>query len=158
MTGLILGEYEKAIISPPHSRAFFEANGTFLDCRGRLEIEEHVRLGFGLKIITASHDANAMILDQPFETMELHEVLIRRKVWVCSFALLYDCEIGEGALVGAGAVVKSVDVPPWHHVEGNPARVVARFLGYQREWQRLPPDCQFVLLQHERRGSCQVSA
>lgn len=52
------------------------------------------------------------------------EVIIGTDVWVgANSVLLSGIEIGDGAIVGAGAVVTS-DVPPFSIVVGNPARVV----------------------------------
>jgi maltose O-acetyltransferase len=54
------------------------------------------------------------------------DVLIGDRAWVCYRAIILPgvC-IGEGAVVGAGAVV-SRDVEPYSIVAGSPARVVGR--------------------------------
>jgi len=46
--------------------------------------------------------------------------------------VLYNCHVGEGAVVSVGSVVRSRDVPPWTMVEGNPARIIARY--EEGEW------------------------
>jgi len=46
------------------------------------------------------------------------------QAWVCADAFVGpNCKVGEGAIVGAAAVVVK-DVPPWKVVVGNPARVI----------------------------------
>ena len=51
-------------------------------------------------------------------------VIIGENAWIATrVVLLGGCRIGEGAIVGAGAVV-DFDVPPYSIVAGNPARVV----------------------------------
>ena len=42
-----------------------------------------------------------------------------------SATILAGVTVGEGAIVGAGAVVTK-DIPPWTIVAGNPARVLRR--------------------------------
>lgn len=117
----------------------FEKNDIFLDCRGHLWIEKHTRWGFGVKVITATHDQSLMPDEKPFPEMLKREVIVRRLAWIASFALLYNCEIGEGALVGCGAVVKGVVVPPWTWVEGNPAMIVGHYDHEERKWRRCEP-------------------
>jgi putative colanic acid biosynthesis acetyltransferase WcaF len=51
-------------------------------------------------------------------------ITIGADAWVCSQALVGpNVDIGEGAIVGAGAVAMR-DVPPWAIVAGNPAVIV----------------------------------
>jgi len=51
-------------------------------------------------------------------------IVVGRNAWVGARAvLLRGCELGEGAIVGAGAVV-DFRVPPYAIVAGNPARIV----------------------------------
>lgn len=76
-------------------------------------------------IYTLSHvfsDRNVPIRDQGYE--ELHPVVVGRDVWIASRAIvLPGVSIGDGAVVGAGAVVTH-DVPAFAVVAGNPARVI----------------------------------
>ena len=54
-------------------------------------------------------------------------LVVEANAWICSNAVLYNCRIGTGAVVAAGCVVRSRDVPAHTMVEGNPAVVVAEF-------------------------------
>jgi acetyltransferase-like isoleucine patch superfamily enzyme len=60
----------------------------------------------------------------PAPTASVISVAIRRNAWVGARAiLLAGADVGEGAIVGAGAVV-DFSVPAFAIVAGNPARVV----------------------------------
>jgi len=61
-------------------------------------------------------------------------VVIDDYAWMASDVVLYNCHVGEGAVVSVGSVVRSRDVPPWTMVEGNPARVIARYDHERGEW------------------------
>lgn len=111
----------------------------FLDCRGDLAVEEGTKWGYGVKVLTASHDPDLMPFEPVFKDWVKRSVIVRRLAWICSFALLYNCEIGEGALVGSGAVVKGVRVPPWKWVEGNPAMIVGYYDHEKKHWMRCEP-------------------
>jgi putative colanic acid biosynthesis acetyltransferase WcaF len=53
-------------------------------------------------------------------------IVIRDAAWICADAFIGpDVTIGEGAVVGARAVVVK-DVEPWTVVAGNPARTIKR--------------------------------
>lgn len=53
-------------------------------------------------------------------------IAIGPQAWVCADAFVGPGRrVGEGAIVGAAAVVVE-DVPPWHIVAGNPARVIKK--------------------------------
>jgi acetyltransferase-like isoleucine patch superfamily enzyme len=67
-------------------------------------------------IYESGHPRDIRLDDKP--------VIIDRDAWVGAHAIvLKGVTIGEGAIVGAGAVVTK-DVPPYTVVAGNPARVV----------------------------------
>jgi putative colanic acid biosynthesis acetyltransferase WcaF len=52
------------------------------------------------------------------------EIVIGDKVWICAGAFIGPgVKIGEGAVVGARAVVMK-DVKPWTIVAGNPAKII----------------------------------
>lgn len=61
------------------------------------------------------------------EGVVLRPVVVDDYAWIGSDAVLYNCHVGEGAVVAVGSVVRSRDVPPWTMVEGNPARIIARY-------------------------------
>jgi acetyltransferase-like isoleucine patch superfamily enzyme len=62
-------------------------------------------------------------------------VIVDKGAWIGSNSVLYNCHIGEGAIVAIGTVVRSQEVKPWVMVAGNPARVMARYV--DEHWQYL---------------------
>lgn len=118
-------------------QSYFEQRFIELDCRGTLEIDAESHWGFYVKVITQSHEVTngvavglaAKAIDRP--------VMVRRNAWIGSGALLYNCIIGEGAIVAVGSVVRSCEVRPYTMVAGNPARVVGRFR--DGKWLMLEP-------------------
>jgi len=68
------------------------------------------------------------ILDTQYDDTN-HSVCIGNDVWIGDYAVIIKGNIGDGAVIGAGAIVTG-DVPPYAIVAGNPARVVGyRFEG-----------------------------
>lgn len=75
----------------------------------------------GAFLCTASHDISSTRFELVTKPIELKD-----GAWCSSNALvLPGVTIGEGAVVGAGAVVTK-DVEPWTVVAGNPARFVKK--------------------------------
>jgi len=68
-------------------------------------------------------------------------VIVKNHAWIGSGALLYNCVIGEGAVVAIGSVVRSCEVAPRVIVAGNPAKVIARWddgwVYNQKKWRVL---------------------
>lgn len=95
----------------------------FVDCRGpkMLTIADASTWGHEVKIITLSHDPRpgrrGAVTPRP--------VTVRRGAFIGAFATLFNCEIGEDAIVATGTVVRSQDVPARVIVAGNPAAIVA---------------------------------
>ncbi|MDR1126365.1 MAG: CatB-related O-acetyltransferase [Deltaproteobacteria bacterium] len=53
-----------------------------------------------------------------------NQVIVGNDVWICRHAvILTGVQVGDGAIVGAGAVVTK-NVPPYAIVGGNPARII----------------------------------
>ena len=103
---------------------YFLGRGCFIDAKGPLEIAGDSTWGYGVRVLTRSHTIAGgvgPVVPRP--------VIVERGAWIGSFALLYNCRIGEGAIVAAGAVVRSCEVAPRVLVAGNPAEVVARWDG-----------------------------
>lgn len=70
-------------------------------------------------ILTGTHDVN----DEHFQ-LQTKPVTIGNYAWICTGALILPgVTIGEGGVVAARAVVTR-DVPAYHVVAGNPAKVV----------------------------------
>lgn len=97
---------------------------TFI-CEG-VTIEDEVMVGHGVMFIN-DRDPRSVNSDGSLKTdddWECIPTLIKKRASIGSNAtILCGVTIGEGALVGAGAVVTR-DVPPGTIVAGNPAKVV----------------------------------
>lgn len=119
-------DYFDHVNSPAgHTAQYYRERGCRLDVRGTLKIHPDSRWGFYITVITLSHQrskndhlADGALVDRP--------VIVDKDAWICSGAILYNCIIGEGAIVAVGAVVRSQEVKPFVMVAGNPARVIAR--------------------------------
>lgn len=107
------------------SKFYFEQRHTRLDLRGPLSIAGDSHWGFFVTVITRSHKIKGGKLSKPVN----RPVTVESKAWIGSRALLYNCIIGEGAVVAAGSVVCSCEVASNVVVAGNPAKVVARWDG-----------------------------
>jgi len=107
-----------------HPLSYYLTRRIFLDCRGPLKIHPETEWGWEVMVLTQSHDISNWSGKIGKATSK--PVIVEKGAWICSRALLYNCVVGEGAIVAAGAVVRSMTVPAWTIVEGNPARVVRR--------------------------------
>lgn len=105
---------------------YFLGRDIWLDCRAPncLQISAEANLGWCINIVTLSHDPRPGYFGRTCGRL----CRIDAKAFVAGFCTLYNCHIGEGAVVVVGSVVRSQDVAPWTMVEGNPARVVARLV------------------------------
>lgn len=112
--------------------SYFQKRGITLDCRGPLTIAKGTFWGFGVTVLTQSHDIGAGVVGAVVD----YPVTVERGAWIGSGALLCGCHIGAGAIVAAGTVVRGQTVAPRVMVAGNPARVIARWDG--ERWVYLP--------------------
>ena len=91
---------------------------------GEIHMGDHVLVSPG--VVIASHQHSFGERDRPMaqQPIRFAPVVIEDDVWIGANAtVLPGVRIGEGAVVGAGAVVTG-DVPPGAVVMGIPARVV----------------------------------
>jgi len=108
--------------------------GVLLDGRRGLDIGNNVSVAEGSVILTLGHDVD----DAKF-AQKGAPVIIHNYVFIGSYArVLPGVTLGEGAVVGAGAVVTR-DISPYTVVGGAPARYIrerSRDLTYQLEHRK----------------------
>jgi acetyltransferase-like isoleucine patch superfamily enzyme len=128
-----LGDFSKQRIAYPED--YFRSRDCWLDCRisDGIEIEDGAQIGWCVRIICATHNPAPGM----FNEVTGRRVVIRRNAFVGGFALLYNCEIGEGAVVACGSVVRCCRVEPWTMVEGNPAKPFKRLNPISQKWERI---------------------
>lgn len=110
---------------------YFWTHQIWVDFRGDLRVHPDAFLGFGIKLLTASHTFKTGVCGDAI----LKRVWIDKDCFVGSFSILYNCWLQHHSVVAAGAVVRNITVPPYCIVEGNPAKIVKRFVN--GKWQRL---------------------
>ena len=113
---LLLGNPDNSVLNKPMS--YFEARHIFLDCRGKITLDETVMLGYCIRFITQSHKP------EHFEQLTQRDVTVGKNVFIGSFCILYNTTIGDNSIISCGTVIRSRDIPPNVLVEGNPPRVV----------------------------------
>ncbi|MGG2397479.1 acyltransferase [Pseudomonas sp. SH1-B] len=124
----------------------FINSGTSLICRDGIKIGSYVTIAWGCTLYDHnSHsldyrdrigDLNAQLADyragrdlienKNWNNVGSEEITIEDYAWIgMNSIVLKGVRIGEGAIVGAGSVVRH-DVEPWTIVAGNPAQFVKR--------------------------------
>src|SRR5262245_33140435 len=120
------------------SRQYFEERDCWIDCRepGLITIDPKANIGWRVSIICVSHDT------QPgyFGRLTKRPTIIEKDAFICANVTLYNCTIGEGAIVAIGSVVRSMIVPPWTMVEGNPAVPIKKYNHDTKQWERIPKE------------------
>lgn len=106
---------------------YFAQRRILLDTRGTLEISRNSYWGFDIRVITLSHPIGEGVETGMTKPVKDAPVIVKAGAWIGSDSVLYNCIIGERAVVAVGTVVRSCEVAPDTMVAGNPARVIARF-------------------------------
>jgi len=114
---------------------YFLGRDAFLDVRapGMIEIDASVNFGWEVKFVVQSHDMS----EGMFNNVVSRPIKISKGAYIGSFAILYNCEIGEGAVVAIGSVVRSQNILPWTMAEGNPARPIKKYNHATRKWEKI---------------------
>ena len=100
-------------------------NDAYLDTHGEITIEDLVSFGWGVKVLTGSHDYNTFGVDRHRKVIP-RNVVIEEGAWIASYAILLPgSHIGKHAVVAAGSVVHGI-VEPYTIVGGNPAKLIKR--------------------------------
>ncbi|RJR35241.1 MAG: acetyltransferase [Desulfobacteraceae bacterium] len=92
---------------------------------GRITIGDNVMMGQEVLILTRNHEFSRTDIPMRHQGMKAEKsVRIGNDVWIgARVIILPGVEVGDGAVLGAGAVIAK-DVPPCAVVVGNPARII----------------------------------
>jgi acetyltransferase-like isoleucine patch superfamily enzyme len=137
--GTLVFDRENATISIG-KRVFI--SGTIIAAE-KIEIGDDVMISWGVTVV--DHNSHSISFSERADDVtnwrkgkkdwthvKIAPVTICDKVWIGFNALiLKGVTIGEGAVVGAGAVVTK-DVPAWTIVGGNPARIIREIAENER--------------------------
>ena len=98
--------------------------GVNASVRGPLIIGNNVMMGPDVVIITSSHNFDRTDIPMRFQGSNKKPVSIGNDVWIGQrVVILQGVNIGDGAIIAAGAVVTK-DVPPYTIVGGIPAKII----------------------------------
>lgn len=96
----------------------------FLHSVGGLRIDKAVGIGPKVTILTSQHQALDRDVPIYFSPLEFAEVVLEDGCDIGAGAIILPgVRVGEGAIIGAGAVV-TCDVPPYEIWAGVPARKI----------------------------------
>lgn len=109
-----------------HPAEYWTGRDCWVDARAPrcLRISRESNWGWCVRLVTQSHDPRP----GQFGTVYGRLLRVDRLAFVAAHSVLYNCHIGEGAVVAVGSVVNGQIVEPWTMVAGNPARVIMRLV------------------------------
>tara|TARA_Y100001970_G_C14254263_1_gene874038 strand:+ start:1112 stop:1729 length:618 start_codon:yes stop_codon:yes gene_type:complete len=99
-----------------------------INARGKGSIVVGDNVLIGPNVVVRSNNHNFANITTPIinQGMSYGQIIINRNVWIGSNSvILPNCELGEGSIIAAGAIVTS-DVEPYTIVGGVPAKLIAK--------------------------------
>lgn len=112
------------VVIRPHTMIFAE---TIIDLKPSVIIEDNVLIGAGVHFYVNDHKFDNTEIDIYYQGYNPDEKIILRKgAWIgANVTILKGVEIGENAVVAAGAVVTK-SIPPRVVAGGVPARIIKK--------------------------------
>jgi acetyltransferase-like isoleucine patch superfamily enzyme len=99
---------------------------SYIIATGEIDIGENVIIGPRLTILTLNHNYKSNTMVPYDETVINSPVIIEDNVWIGAYVQICPgTTIGEGSIIGMGAVVRG-KIPPYSIVIGNPAKIVGK--------------------------------
>ena len=140
--GAVVTECEGSVVKIGNN--VFIGGGTLFDCVQSITVEDDVLISYDCLFADSdNHSVRYSIRKKDladwkdgqkhdWQTTLTSPIKISKGVWIgARVIVLKGVEIGEGAVVGAGAVVTR-NVPPWTIVAGNPAKVIREIPEHER--------------------------
>lgn len=104
---------------------FVNANATFIDTCPII-IGARTLVGPNCTFTSGTHPIDPSVRDGTHGPELGKPIVIGEDCWIgCNVIVLPGITVGRGATIGAGSVVTR-DVPPYHVVAGNPARILRK--------------------------------
>jgi len=97
---------------------------SWIDGNGGIEIGDYTRIGPQVTIVSFNHKSEDKNIPIKLQGKILKKIIIGKDVWIGAGAkILGGVNVGDGAIIAAGAVVKD-DVKPYTIVGGIPAKKI----------------------------------
>lgn len=113
----------------------FLSNTLFNTVSGTISIGDYAYFGHNCMVLTGTHEQlppgpdGEYIGRSDYTPQSGRDIIIGKRCWIASGAIvLGPVKIGDGAVIGAGAVLRT-DVPSGAFAAGVPARVIQRKIG-----------------------------
>ena len=97
---------------------------TYIDAFGLIEIGNDVAISHNVSIVSFDHDISNLKIKSKDADPIGGKIIIQGNVWIgAGVRILKDSKIGEGSIIGSGAVVNSI-IPKCSIAVGVPAKVI----------------------------------
>lgn len=93
---------------------------------GKLIMKNNIDCAVGLTVVASNHRQKpGVVRDGSNSDNSYRNVIVEDDVWIgANVTLLSGANIGRGAIIGAGSVVRGQTIPPYAIVIGNPAKII----------------------------------
>ncbi len=130
--GLVMERFARLYAAHPTAQSYLKLGNpvelgrhTYIDYSGGLTVGDFVWFSDGVKVFTHHHPVDGIFPNMEDNPVEFYPLTVGSYVKIFNNAIVLPKvqSIGEGAIIGAGAVVTEA-VPPYAVVAGNPAKVL----------------------------------